>query len=398
VAVVTLPPEEARRTSLLAADDDAVLVIEPERIVYALEGAWSNGGIGVGLAPTPGLTPTPVATMPTLAGSAGGLNLDFLLGYQQAVNHLVEHLIGGRSTLPGAAGATLASLAVDESQLTWGLQATRVPESSFSGKGVKIAVLDTGLDLGHPDFVGRQITPRSFISGEDVQDGHGHGTHCIGTACGPKQPGQLPRYGCAYESEIFAGKVLSNRGSGSDGGILAGIDWAIRNGCAIISMSLGAATMQGQSFSRVFETVARRALNQGTLIVAAAGNESSRPSLIAPVGHPANCPSILSVAALDQRLLVASFSCGGINPQGGQVDIAGPGVAVRSTWPRPTLYRTISGTSMATPHVAGIAALHAQANPDMRGGSLGWLLLQSSRRLDLQARDAGVGLVQALVA
>jgi subtilisin family serine protease len=131
------------------------------------------------------------------------------------------------------------------------------------------------------------------------------------------------------------------------------------------------------------------------LIVAAAGNDSQRPSTITPVSHPANCPSILAVAALDSGLRVASFSNGGVNLSGGQVDIAGPGVAVRSSWPRPTLYRTISGTSMATPHVAGIAALHAEANPDMRGATLGWLLLQSALRLQLITRDVGSGLVQA---
>ncbi len=251
------------------------------------------------------------------------------------------------------------------------------------------------MDLDHPDFVGRQISAKSFVQGESVQDGHGHGTHCIGTACGPRQPQQLPRYGVAYEAEIFAGKVLSNRGSGSDGSILAGIEWAINNNCAVISMSLGAPTMVGQGFSRIFEQVAQRALANGTLIIAAAGNESRRPGTINPVSHPANCPSIMAVAALDQILETAWFSSAGLNPSGGQVDIAGPGVDVTSCWPRPTLYNTISGTSMATPHVAGVAALHAQANPGTRGASLGWLLLQSSRRLDLPTQDTGVGLVQA---
>jgi subtilisin len=103
------------------------------------------------------------------------------------------------------------------------------------------------------------------------------------------------------------------------------------------------------------------------------------------------------VGALDSQLRIARFSCGGINPQGGQVDIGAPGVAVRSSWKRPLTYRTISGTSMATPHVAGIAALLKEANSAMVGGALGWLLLQSSRRLDLPARDAGAGLVQAPV-
>src|SRR4029453_4664466 len=134
------------------------------------------------------------------------------------------------------------------------------------------------------------------------------------------------------------------------------------------SMSLGAPVRVGQTFSQVFEQAAVRALAAGTLIIAAAGNESPPPQDIQPVGHPANCPSIMAVAAIDKNFQIAWFSCGGLNPQGGQVDIAGPGVDVRSSWPRPTLYRTINGTSMATPHVAGIAALHYEAKKSRMGG------------------------------
>jgi subtilisin family serine protease len=83
----------------------------------------------------------------------------------------------------------------------------------------------------HPDSLVARLLVNPFISGEAVQDQNGHGTHCIGTACGPKTPSTLPRYGIAYNAEIFAGKVLSNRGSGTDGGIIAGIEWAIGKGC-----------------------------------------------------------------------------------------------------------------------------------------------------------------------
>jgi subtilisin family serine protease len=235
------------------------------------------------------------------------------------------------------------------------------------------------------------------VQGEEAQDGHGHGTHCIGTACGPRKPGQLPRYGVASDAEIYAGKVLNNQGSGTDANILAGINWALANKCAIISMSLGAPVQVGQTYSLVYESVARRALAAGTLMIAAAGNESEPPQLIAPVGHPANCPSVIAGGALDNKLNVAWFSSGARNPQGGQVDIAGPGVNIRSSWPRPKLYNTISGTSMATPHVAGIAALYAEAEPAMRGAPLAWLLLQYARRLTLPTRDVGVGFVQAPV-
>ena len=162
---------------------------------------------------------------------------------------------------------------------------------------------------------------QSFV-GEPVQDLHSHGTHCIGTACGPRKPQRLPAYGIASEAEIYAGKVLSNQGSGADGGILSGIDWAIRNKCTVISMSLGAPVAVNAAFSTVYETVAQRALAAGSLIVAAAGNESSRPGRIAPVGHPANCPSIIAVAAVYSSLAIDRFSSRGINMRGGQVDIA----------------------------------------------------------------------------
>ncbi len=199
----------------------------------------------------------------------------------------------------------------------------------------------------------------------------------------------------AYEAEIFAGKVLGNRGFGSDGGILAGIDWAVTNGCAVISMSLSAPVGAGQSFSQIYENVGVRALNAGSLIVVAAGNDSRRSGFIAPVGHPANCPSILAVAAIDQKLRIASFSNGGINPDGGGVDIAAPGVDIRSSVPRNKLYKEMSGTSMATPHVAGIAALFAESDPNLRGNALWMALVSRTRRLDLPSRDVGMGLVQA---
>jgi subtilisin len=288
-----------------------------------------------------------------------------------------------------------APVDVDESEATWGLQATKVIDSSRTGRGIRVAVLDTGIDQQHPDFEGRSITVNSFVNGEEVQDDYGHGTHCIGTALGPRAPEVKPRYGIAYEAEIFAGKVLSNAGSGADAGILAGIEWAIENGCAVVSMSLGAPTQPGQPFSQVFERVAQRAQEQGTLIVAAAGNDSERPDVIDPVGHPANCPSIMAVAALDAEGAIAPFSNRGIDPEGGQVDIAGPGVAVYSSWPMPTRYRTISGTSMATPHVAGIAALYAEQDENARGADLWRLLTAGAQPLSLPPEDVGAGMVQA---
>ena len=372
VAVVSLNPDQVRSLNAAVAGSQPILASEPEQIMYAIGG-----------------------------NSISEDTANYLQGYKDGINNLVDSL--SQDTVPSKQQVTTS--AFFDGAATWGLQATKVVGNKYSGKGSRVAVLDTGIDLDHPDFGGRSITSKSFIDGEEVQDGNGHGTHCIGTSCGTLNPpdSSFPmRYGIAYNAEIFAGKVLSNSGSGADGGILAGIAWAIGNGCQIISMSLGAATRPGTPFSPIYEEVAKRALSQGTLIIAAAGNGSNRPGFIRPVGRPANCPSIMAVAALDSELGVSFYSNGSINPDGGQIDIAGPGgnagrsplPQVYSTWPMPTRYRSISGTSMATPHVAGIAALYLEAT-GKRGLELWALLMRDAQRLSLPSVDDGVGLVQA---
>ena len=142
--------------------------------------------------------------------------------------------------------------------------------------------------------------------------------------------------------------------------------------------------------------MARRALRRDTLIVAAAGNDSRRSvGLVAPVSHPANCPSILAVGALDQRLQVADFSNRGTEQTGGQLDFAAPGVDVHSAWTMPDRYRRISGTNMATPHVAGVMALLAEENPNASAEELVALAFRTARRLEHPSWDVGAGLIQA---
>jgi subtilisin family serine protease len=283
----------------------------------------------------------------------------------------------------------IAAAFADTPQFTWGLQATRVHTSAATGAGLRIAVLDTGFFQPHPDFAGRQVIAATFV-GQPVQDGHGHGTHCIGTALGDRmRAGGVRRYGCARQGVILVGKVLSNAGSGADGGILAGINWAIQNGARVISMSLGGPVGVGTPPTVAYENAGRAALNAGSIIIAAAGNDGAKP-----VARPANSPSIMAVAAVDQNLRRAIFSCIGINPNGGEVNIAAPGVAVFSSARMPGRYAVLNGTSMATPHVAGIAAMWSQRT-GLRGMALWNKLLSTARPIGQPAQHVGKGLVQA---
>jgi subtilisin family serine protease len=309
-----------------------------------------------------------------VSATAEGGSGEYLRGFLRAAEMIAKDLQQGNGQ---------AELETEEEVqvvgATWGLVACKVPPSLRSGVGIKVAVLDTGFDLGHPDFAGRPVISQTFV-GQPVQDLHGHGTHCIGTACGPKAPaGSIPRYGIGFRSSIFVGKVLSNSGSGTMASVLGGMNWAIANRCAVISMSLGgpggphpAYTSAGQS-----------ALNNGCLIIAAAGNSASA------TGAPANSPTIMSVASLDKNLAPSSFS------NFGKIEIAAPGRDVFSSWHRPTRYNTISGTSMATPHVAGCAALWAETSPNLRGIQL-WKKLQATAKpLSFRPSRVGAGLVQA---
>lgn len=361
IGVVTADQRRAALIIAAGADDSRIVAVEPEQIMHALSG-------------------------PDV------LSADYLHGYRDATEHLYEH--ASHSTVTSSTLEPTERF-VDTPGFTWGLHATGVTGSPSAGEGIGVAVLDTGLDLDHPDFAHRAVFARSFVSAESAFDGNGHGTHCVGTACGPENPPQPPgsrRYGVAGESEVLVGKVLGNGGSGTDTGILAAINWAVANGCPVISMSLGADI---RSVSYRYETVGRRALGRGSLIVAAAGNNAGRtmgnPGF---VGLPANSPSIMAVAALDATLRIADFSARSNPVEGGQIDIAAPGVDVYSAWPMPSRYHSISGTSMATPHVAGIAALWAQ-HGGARGEALWASLVRNARRCASPALDVGSGLARA---
>jgi subtilisin family serine protease len=315
-------------------------------------------------------------------------------------------------------------------EVTWGVAAVNANESPWDGSGITVAVLDTGITVEHPAFEGRDMVQRDF-TGEGDGDRHGHGTHCAGTIFGRDVEGL--RIGIAPAVErVLIGKVLQADGTGSTDSIVNGILWAVDEGAHVISLSLGldfpglvrkmveedgypvdlatsvaleryTATLN--VFRPLGELAIQRASNagRGTVLVAAGGNESQRqmnPDYRVTVGPPANDAHFISVGALGQTeagLAVAPFSNSG--PR-----VSAPGVDIVSARSGGGL-ETMDGTSMAVPHVAGVAALWAQRQMATVGTtdsfSLTSLVAGSSTLTGLRggatSMDVGLGLVQAPV-
>lgn len=284
--------------------------------------------------------------------------------------------------------------------MEWGLKTIGIQNTQDTGKGVDICVLDTGFDVNHPDFTNRMIEGKSFVSGEEWNtDLNGHGTHCAGTAAGDKRLDTGKRYGVAPDANLKIAKVFGKSGTGTTSAIVDAIDWAITKKYRVISMSLGAPVEINEPPSHIFEMVGKKALDQNCLIISASGNDSNRPSMPRPVSSPANSKSIMAVAAVDEQLQVAKFSNAGINAaDGGEVNICAPGVSILSAYPKhKNNYAFKSGTSMATPHVSGLAALYMQAFPNLKAKQIWNKLEGHAKKIEnAKYRDLGNGLAQTL--
>lgn len=213
------------------------------------------------------------------------------------------------------------------------------------GRGIKVAVLDTGIDWTHADLSPNVKGAVSFVPGETAMDGNSHGTHCAGTIGAVINGAGV--VGVAPEASLYGVKVLANSGSGQYSWIIAGINWAIQNKMQIVSMSLG-----GGGAPVALEQICNAAFNAGVLLVAAAGNSGPPPGgAPSSVGAPGRYKSVVAVSAIDNSNVIAPFSS-----RGPEVEICAPGVQVLSTVPGGG-YGQKSGTSMACPHVAGAAAV-----------------------------------------
>ncbi|GAA2756499.1 S8 family peptidase [Actinopolymorpha rutila] len=255
-------------------------------------------------------------------------------------------------------------------------------DAGYTGAGVKVAVLDTGIDTTHPDLAGRVGAAHNFTDTADAGDRFGHGTHVASIVGGSGAASDGARKGVAYGANLLNGKVLGDDGSGAMSWIIAGMEWAAGDEHAdIVNMSLGSdPTVYGSNL--VTAAVDRLSSDDGTLFVVAAGNDGCDACVLAP----GDAPSALTVGAVDRGDQLADFSSRGPGPVNLALkpDITAPGVGIWAARAEDAQlggsgpYLQLSGTSMATPHVAGAAALLSQARPDMTGPELKAALMSTA--------------------
>ncbi|MBH5334121.1 S8 family peptidase [Streptomyces pactum] len=313
-----------------------------------------------------------IVTLDDAAGvrsaSAAGRNL--IAGYGGTVRHTYRAALNGYAVrlTEGQARRLAADPAVDQviqdTRVTatatqtdppsWGLD--RIDQANLpldrrytypddAGAGATVYVIDTGVRISHSDLAGRAVNGYDAVDGDNVaQDGNGHGTHVATTAAGT-------RYGVAKKARVVAVRVLDNQGSGTTAQVVAGIDWVTRNhsGPSVANLSLGGGP------STALDTAVKNSIASGVTYAVAAGNSNQNAENFSP----ARVPEALTVGATTNTDARSSFS-----NYGPRLDLFAPGSQITAGWhTSDTATNTISGTSMAAPHVAGAAAVHLSGHP-----------------------------------
>ncbi|SCF10819.1 S8 family serine peptidase [Micromonospora mirobrigensis] len=270
-----------------------------------------------------------------------------------------------------------------------------------TGAGVRVAVLDTGIDAGHPDLADRIVESRVFVPGEELTDRVGHGTHVASTIAGTGAASDGREKGVAPDARLAVGKVLSDQGYGLDSWILAGMEWAVRDaGATVVNMSLGS-NQPSDGTDPISQAVNALSAETGALFVVSAGNNGAPGTVSAPGAADA----ALTVGAVDSADQLAYFSSQGprTSDEAIKPELTAPGVgilAARSQYsPGEGFYERHDGTSMAAPHVAGAAALLAARHPDWTGQQLKDALVSTTRATpQYDAYQAGTGRVDVAAA
>lgn len=268
----------------------------------------------------------------------------------------------------------------------WGLSKAEVPKAwnlGATGKGITVAVVDTGVDINHPDLQDNLVSGYNAITGETglsaVQDNNGHGTHVSGIIAA--ELNGVGVVGVAYQAKIMPIKTMDRSGEGTDDVIADGIVWAADHGAKIINLSLGSDTQE-----EVLKEAVQYAIDRGCLVVAAGGNKEDSTNLTT-ITYPAADPQVLAVTATDANDNLASFSLTGPN-----AGIAAPGTHIVSDyWDNGSGYATIDGTSMAAPFVSGVAALVWSMHPDFSADHVRQDLEDSAIDLGSPGRDSSFG-------
>ncbi|WP_316747782.1 S8 family serine peptidase [Streptomyces herbicida] len=307
----------------------------------------------------------------TLRRSLKTLNADAVQTPAKETPELWDAVTNGSKTASGIAhvwldGVRKASLDKSVPQIG----APKAWAAGYTGKGVKIAVLDTGVDTTHPDLKDQVIESKNFSAAADATDHFGHGTHVASIAAGTGAKSGGKYKGVAPDAKILNGKVLDDTGSGDDSGILAGMEWAAQQGASVINLSLGG--YDTPEIDPLEAEVNKLSTEKGVLFAIAAGNEGPES-----IGSPGSADAALTVGAVDKSDKLADFSSTGPRTGDGAIkpDVTAPGVDItaaaakgsvidQEVGEKPEGYLTISGTSMATPHVAGAAAILKQEHPD----------------------------------
>ena len=355
----------------------------------------------VGYAGAATTTKADVRDAGTLRRTLKSLNADAVQTPQKDTPELWDAVTNGDRTAAGIAhvwldGTRKASLDKSVPQIG----APKAWAAGYDGKGVKIAVLDTGVDATHPDLKSQVIAAKNFTPAATTDDKVGHGTHVASIAAGTGAKSGGKYKGVAPGAKIISGKVLDDTGSGDDSGILAGMEWAAEQGAQVVNLSLG-----GQDTPEVdpLEALVNKLSDEkGILFAIAAGNSGPES-----VGSPGSADAALTVGAVDDKDVLADFSSTGPRIGDGAIkpDVTAPGVDItaaaapgslidQEVGENPAGYLSISGTSMATPHVAGAAAILKQEHPDWTYAEIKGALTGSAKGGKYTPFQQGSGRIQ----